>query len=116
MRASGQIDQAPQFLAWCKTQGIALRNCGIQHYKDTGRGIGASEDIQKGEVILNVPDDAVLMPSTCSIAKARAVTSRSLGFGSVKTTALTPSAAIMTCLNGNPSAQPGSCCKWVATA
>ena len=74
-----RVDQAPQFLAWCNTQGIALSKCSAQQYEETGRGIGASEGIQKGEVILNVPDDAVLMPTTCSIAKARAVTSRPLG-------------------------------------
>ena len=73
MCATELVDQAPQFLAWCKTQGILLSKCKVQRFEGTGRGIGASEDIQKGEVILHVPDDAVLMPSTCSVAKARAV-------------------------------------------
>ena len=73
MCAEERLDHATPFLAWCETQGISCSKCTIQDFLETGRGVGAGEDIQKGEAILSVPDEAVLMPETCSIAQARAL-------------------------------------------
>lgn len=73
MRSCERLDQGAAFLAWCSTQGIPCTRCTIQNYDDTGRGLGASDEIPKGAVILSVPDDAVLMPETCSIAEVRPI-------------------------------------------
>ena len=79
MCATETLDEALHFHAWCKTRGISLNESSIQYFEVTGRGVGAIEDIQKRDVIRSVPDDAVLMPHTCSLAKAGALTYRRSG-------------------------------------
>ncbi len=55
------------FLAWCATVGIKHPKCTIGVLPGTGRGVIATQDIQHGEVVVEVPDDAVLMVETCRI-------------------------------------------------
>ena len=64
-----RLDKVADFLAWCTQQGITYPKCGISNFDNTGRGVGAIDDIDKNEVVLSVPDDAVLMPETCSLAE-----------------------------------------------
>lgn len=64
-----RLDKVAYFLAWCTQRGITYPKCDISQFDNTGRGVGATDDIDANEVILNVPDDAVLMPETCSLAE-----------------------------------------------
>ena len=64
-----RLDKVADFLAWCTQRGIAYPKCDISDFGNTGRGVGATDYIDKNEVVLSVPDDAVLMPETCSLAE-----------------------------------------------
>lgn len=55
-------------LKWCKKEKFKFPKCEIAVLPDTGRAIVASGDIREGELVIEVPDDTVLMAENCSIA------------------------------------------------
>ena len=63
--------QNQPFLDWLVAQGVEFANCGLHRFDDRhgGRGVRAHRNIVEHEVVISVPDDAVLMPETCSIAE-----------------------------------------------
>ena len=61
-------DAAP-FLRWCEKHNVSFPGCSISTCKDTGRCVLASKDIKNGEVVVEVPDEAVLMGESCGIAE-----------------------------------------------
>ena len=68
MHAAQLLEQAADFSEWCETLGISCPEASLQYFEATGRGLGAADDIEEHQIILNVPDDAVLMPETCTIS------------------------------------------------
>ena len=68
MHAAELPEQAANFSQWCETLGISCPEASLQYFEATGRGLRAADDIKEHQIILNVPDDAVLMPETCTIA------------------------------------------------
>ena len=57
------------FIQWLAAEGVSSDACTISDFPDTGRGVAAARDIAAEEVIIRVPDDAVLMVGTCCIAE-----------------------------------------------
>ena len=68
MHAAQLLEQAANFSEWCEILGITCPEASLQYFEATGRGLRAANDIEEHQIILNVPDDAVLMPETCTIA------------------------------------------------
>ena len=58
--------EAP-FLAWCRGQAVQLTKCRLGQLTNTGRCVVACEDIAAGEVVVTVPDAAVLMAENTDI-------------------------------------------------
>ncbi len=75
MRRHERLDKVADFLEWCTQWGITYSKTGISNFDHTGRGVEAIDNINKYEVIISVPDDAVLMPETCSLAEVDAQSS-----------------------------------------
>lgn len=71
--ADGAADSASNgatFEAWLDGAGIEWRECcRLEEAASGGQGVFAVRDIAAGETVLAVPDDAVLMPDDCCIAK-----------------------------------------------
>lgn len=59
----------PKFFNWLREAGIECRSCGIHVFDGSGRGVIATTDILDGEVVVHVPDGAVLMPENCTISE-----------------------------------------------
>ena len=57
------------FRTWCKRQKVLWDNCQISQSDITGRCVVATKAIPKGDVAVEVPDDAVLMSENSSIAE-----------------------------------------------
>lgn len=67
MTEQGAISSDPkdlEYLQWMDDNGIKLKNCSIGHFPKTGRGCIATQDIQKDQVVIEVPDDMVLLPDS----------------------------------------------------
>ena len=75
MHAAQWLEQAAAFSGWCRDLGISSSKASVQYFEATGRGLQAAADIEENQIILNVPDDAVLMPETSTIAAVRALCS-----------------------------------------
>ncbi|GFR41412.1 hypothetical protein Agub_g2095 [Astrephomene gubernaculifera] len=56
-----------EFLAWCKEERVRFPSSHLAALANTGRALVASRAIKMGEVVVEVPDDAVLMADNCSI-------------------------------------------------
>jgi SET domain-containing protein 6 len=97
-------DAAP-FLRWCEKHNVSFPGCSISTCKDTGRCVLASKDIKNGEVVVEVPDEAVLMGESCGIAeklaggRRRSPARRSWRFGPGR-----PPSAASCCLRRVPAA------------
>jgi hypothetical protein len=68
----GRFDQAfdaQPFAAWCKKHKVLLLDCSIATCEETGRCVLASRDIAKDSVVVEVPDEAVLMGESSRIAE-----------------------------------------------
>lgn len=66
----GCTTEAPSptpFSAWCAKHSVLWPKCGMAVSAATGRCVVATEDIKEGEVVVEVPDDAVLMGENCQI-------------------------------------------------
>ncbi|KAG8967718.1 hypothetical protein FRC03_009411 [Tulasnella sp. 419] len=57
------------FFDWFKSQGgiIDTETIGLHIYEDSGRGAIALRDIEKGEVLFDIPRDLVLSTRTCTL-------------------------------------------------
>ncbi|KAG1675758.1 hypothetical protein FOA52_012414 [Chlamydomonas sp. UWO 241] len=66
--SSGCGAEVDAFLTWCSKNGVKLPKCRIAVLQNTGRCVLASAAIAKDEVVVEVPDDAVLMAENCGIA------------------------------------------------
>ncbi|EFJ47106.1 hypothetical protein VOLCADRAFT_105180 [Volvox carteri f. nagariensis] len=55
------------FLAWCSEERVRFPSSRLATLPDTGRALVASRNIKMGEVVVEVPDDAVLMADNCTI-------------------------------------------------
>ncbi|PNH08982.1 N-lysine methyltransferase setd6 [Tetrabaena socialis] len=60
----------PEFLAWCATERVRFPSSRLAVLPGTGRSLVASRGVRMGEVVVELPDDAVLMAENCSIAEA----------------------------------------------
>ena len=58
-----------EFFKWLLSAGIECSNCGIDVFGGSGRGVVATTDISDNEVVVDVPDECVLMPENCSISE-----------------------------------------------
>jgi hypothetical protein len=68
--ASATPDTAQAFETWLDDAGLVWRKfCRLGEAVGRGQGVFAARDIAAGEVVLAVPDDAVLMPDDSCIAK-----------------------------------------------
>ena len=76
MHAAHLLEQAAKFSEGCENLGITCPQASLQYFEATGRGLRAADDIEEHQVILNVPDDAVLMPETCTIAAVSVLSGR----------------------------------------
>jgi hypothetical protein len=56
-----------KFNSWCKKHKVLWPKCTTDVSASTGRCVLASEDIAAGEVVVEVPDDMVLMAENCDI-------------------------------------------------
>lgn len=65
-----QAFDAKPFEDWCRESEVKYPKCSISASKDTGRCVVAAKDIKKDEVVVEVPDDKVLMPETSEIGQA----------------------------------------------
>jgi hypothetical protein len=57
------------FLTWCATNGVKLPQCQIKSLAETGRCVVATTHIPCGKVVVEVPDEAVLMSENSPIAE-----------------------------------------------
>ena len=48
------------YLAWMKKKGVKLNGVSIGRFPHTGRGCVATRDIKEGDVLVEVPDDAII--------------------------------------------------------
>ncbi|GLI68824.1 hypothetical protein VaNZ11_013329, partial [Volvox africanus] len=55
------------FLAWCQEERVRFPSSRIDVLPSTGRALVASRAMKMGEIVVEVPDDAVLMADNCSI-------------------------------------------------
>jgi SET domain-containing protein 6 len=61
-------DPSPaDFTKWCAERSVLWPKCGMAVSEATGRCVVATEDIKQGEVVVEVPDDAVLMGENSQI-------------------------------------------------
>ncbi|GAX84660.1 hypothetical protein CEUSTIGMA_g12081.t1 [Chlamydomonas eustigma] len=56
------------FLKWCRRNKVTFPKCKIAKSDETGRCVQACQHIKEGEVVVEVPDDAVLMAENSSMA------------------------------------------------
>lgn len=63
-------DAKPQqpFVDWCAKERVLFPACAIKNLPLTGRAVVAARDILMNEVVVEVPDAAVLMVENCGIA------------------------------------------------
>ena len=59
--------------AWLDENDVEWDACSLADTETMGRSVLAARDIAGGAVVLTVPDDAVLMPDDCCIAKVRSM-------------------------------------------
>ncbi|GLC35928.1 hypothetical protein PLESTB_000520300 [Pleodorina starrii] len=64
---TGATPGEKEFLAWCQEERVRFPSSHLTVLPDTGRALVASRNIKMGEVVVEVPDDAVLMADNCSI-------------------------------------------------
>lgn len=57
------------FLKWCSKSKLMHPKCTIGTLANTGRCVLATKDIKLGEIVVEVPDDIVLMAENCSIGE-----------------------------------------------
>lgn len=62
-------DDFSEILSWCKRERFRFPKCAIEMRPDTGRAFVAAADIKEGELVVELPDDAVLMAENCSITE-----------------------------------------------
>lgn len=62
-----------EFLRWLLSNGIECSKCGIDVFDGSGRGVIATTAILDDEVVVDVPDDCVLMPENCTISEVALV-------------------------------------------
>ena len=56
---------------WINKLGISCSKCALHVFDGAeGRGVAAVAAIEQDEVVVSVPDDAVVMPENCSISDA----------------------------------------------
>lgn len=58
-----------RFEEWLEDNGVEWDACVLADTAGMGQGLLAAQQIAEGEVVLSVPDDAVLMPDDCCIAQ-----------------------------------------------
>lgn len=63
--------ESARFLTWLRRQGVGCSKCGIHSFDGRGRGVIATEGIGDGEVVVDVPDNTVLMPHNCTFSKVK---------------------------------------------
>ncbi|KAG2442960.1 hypothetical protein HXX76_003034 [Chlamydomonas incerta] len=56
-----------EFVDWCKEEKVRFPSSRLAVLPATGRALVAARNIKMGEVVVEVPDDAVLMAENCSI-------------------------------------------------
>lgn len=67
--ANPDLKQA-NFEAWLDEADVEWRDsCRLGDADDRGQGVFATRDVAAGDVVLSVPDAAVLMPDDCCIVK-----------------------------------------------
>ncbi|KXZ56370.1 hypothetical protein GPECTOR_1g328 [Gonium pectorale] len=64
---TGATPGEAEFLAWCREERVRFPSSRLAVLPATGRALVAARDIKMGEVVVEVPDDAVLMADNCSI-------------------------------------------------
>lgn len=57
------------FIRWLQLAGIESPKCGVGEVAEGGRGVIATKYISKDEIVVSVPDEAVLMPENCVAAE-----------------------------------------------
>ena len=69
--ASAPVSEADAaYTAWLSESGISLNGVGIARFARTGRGCVAQRDIAPGEVVVEVPDDKVILAETGAASAA----------------------------------------------
>ena len=66
--ALSKVEQT--YLKWMKAKGVKLHGVGIGRFQRTGRGCVALRDISPGDVIVEVPEDAIITADTSAAAAA----------------------------------------------
>eukprot|EP00198_Chlamydomonas_reinhardtii_P014034 XP_001703371.1 predicted protein [Chlamydomonas reinhardtii] len=56
-----------EFVAWCQEEKVRFPSSHLAVLPATGRALVASRNIKMGEVVVEVPDDAVLMAENCGL-------------------------------------------------
>lgn len=67
--AAGDPTPNAQFEEWLDFEGVDWDSCTLADTAGMGQGVLAARDIADCEVVISVPDDAVLMPDDCCIAQ-----------------------------------------------
>ena len=58
------------FTNWLDSKKVTLGAVAVGHFSRTGRGVVATRDIDEGEIVARVPDDAVLTTETSAVREA----------------------------------------------
>ncbi len=65
----GTEGSSAPFLKWCRSAGLLHASSTVARLPGSGvRGVVATADIKQGQVVVQVPDEAVLMVENCRIA------------------------------------------------
>lgn len=62
---SQHTDTEAAYLDWMRSVGVKLHGVGIGMFPTTGRGCVALKDLQPGDVVVEVPEDAILTVENC---------------------------------------------------
>ena len=57
------------FAKWLRDNKVELDGVEVARFARTGRGVRATRDLRVGEVVVSVPDDAVLTVDACAVKK-----------------------------------------------
>ena len=79
-RFTGAFDTSP-FERWCNENKVLLPSLRFSSLEETGRCVLAAKDITEGDVVVEVPDGAVLMAETSGIARQLAGEGRAAALG-----------------------------------
>ena len=59
------------FAKWLRDNKVELDGVEVARFARTGRGVRATRDLRVGEVVVSVPDDAVLTVDACAVTGTR---------------------------------------------